>query len=177
MKDNFKNDFSRNDNNFNERILTEFSDDNYCKSNKEKKCSIRIIKAKGEPHKVKLKDLAQDLQNLAPANFTKKEKNKILFSKKIIVIDSDKNKKKNHNQFKRAPKYKEFKYFDEVEVKKGAFPKSKYFMNFQYDNGAVRINKNNDKMDEIQGDITVKFNDMKHFVSTNIDQTLKTLEK
>ena len=50
-------------------------------------------------------------------------------------------------------------------------------MNFQYDNGAVRINKNNDKMDEIQGDITVKFNDIKHFVSTNIDQTLKTLEK
>ena len=82
MKDNFKNDFSRNDNNFNERILTEFSDDNYCKSNKEKKCSIRIIKAKGEPHKVKLKDLAQDLQNLAPANFPKKEKNKMLFSKK-----------------------------------------------------------------------------------------------
>ena len=139
--------------------------------------SIRIIKAKGEPHKVKLKDLAQDLQNLAPADFTKKEKTKILFSKKIIVIDSDKNKKKNHNQFKRAPKYKEFKYFDEDIVTKGAFPKTKYYMNFEYDKGAIKISESNNKMDKIQDDINVKFNDIKKFVNNNIDETMKTMEK
>ena len=180
-QDNFKIDFSKNEDNNNERILTDFSDNNYySQSNKEKKFTIRIMKAKGEPHKIKLKDLAQDLETLTQDDFNNKNKGKnkmLLYSKKIIVIDPDKNKKKNNTQLKSTPKYKEFKYFDEVEVKKGAFPKSKYFMNFQYDNGAVRINKNNDKMDEIQGDITVKFNDMKHFVSTNIDQTLKTLEK
>ena len=177
MKENFKNDFSRNDNNLNERIVTDFSDDKYCKSNKEKKYSIRIIKAKGEPHKVKLKDLAQDLQNLAPANFPKKEKTKILFSKKIIVIDSDKNKKKNHNQFKRAPKYKEFKYFDEDIVTKGAFPKTKYYMNFQYDKGAIKISESNNQMDKIQDVINVKFNDIKKFVTNNIDETMKTMDK
>ena len=50
-------------------------------------------------------------------------------------------------------------------------------MNFQYDKGAIKISESNNQMDKIQDVINVKFNDIKKFVTNNIDETMKTMDK
>lgn len=149
----------------------------------DKKFNIRIIKAKGEPHKIKLKELANDLLINEGDSFRMKTNlNRMMFSKSITIYDphAKKNKPTHKKIQTKSPqkKYlKDIKYLDEDVVKKGAFPKRFYLMNYTYDNGAEEIKKNNNKMDIIQDDITSKFNDIKQLVSTSIDETYQTLEK
>ena len=67
--------------------------------NNSKKFNIRIIKAKGEPHKIKLKDLAKDIENNTQDDFRlRTNQNKMLFSKTITIIEP--NEKKNKTTYK-----------------------------------------------------------------------------
>ena len=183
----FENTFNENHkeisrNEFKERTIDKIITDTTNNTN-DKKFNIRIIKAKGEPHKIKLRELANDLLiNEGDSFRMKTNQNKMMYSKSITIYDPHSKKNDNthkNTQNKSPPKklLKDIKYLDEDVVKKGAFPKRLYLMNYTYDNGAEAIKKNNTRMDVIQDDITSKFNDIKHLVVTSIDETFQDLEK
>jgi hypothetical protein len=145
------------------------------------KYNIKIKKMKGEPFKISLKDLCNIPQdNNEEEVYNNLKKNKLLYSKTITVIDPmmKKNKLFQKNSIKKnAPKkIFESKYLDDEGQKIGEFPKKKYYMNYIFDQGSEAIKNNNTRMSSIEEDLTKEYNVIKHIVSTNIDETLKTID-
>lgn len=144
-------------------------------SDKVQRKKIKFIKIKGEKPLIKLNHLINDF-NLTSNNFTyrSRNKNENLYTKTIRIIEPSKTERISNKKTKK--KINDWKYIDEVQVKKGKFPKFRYYMNYNYDKGAHKIKENNNKMDDIKQHISYKFNEMKVIVNNTIDVTHKNLD-
>ena len=74
-------------------------------------------------------------------------------------------------------KISDWKFLDEIKIKKGNFPKRLYFMNYNFDNQVESIKNKNSQLNNIKNQISFKFNQMKNIVNNSIEFTSKTLEK
>ena len=131
------------------------------------------IKMKGKRQSIRLNDLL-DLQLKNNYSYRSRNKSNNIYSKTITIIEPPKTYRK---KIKIKRKISDWKFFDEVKIKKGAFPKNYYYMNYNYDNQAEGIKENNYKLNNIKNQISFKFNQMKNIINNNIDFTSKTLDQ
>jgi len=131
------------------------------------------IKMKGKRQSIRLNDLL-DLQLKNNYSYRSRNKSNNIYSKTITIIEPPKTYRK---KIKIKRKMSDWKFFDEVKIKKGAFPKNYYYMNYNYDNQAEGIKENNYKLNNIKNQISFKFNQMKNIINNNIDFTSKTLDQ
>ena len=131
------------------------------------------IKMKGKRQSIRLNDLL-DLQLKNNYSYRSRNKSNNIYSKTITIIEPPKTYRK---KIKIKRKISDWKFFDEVKIKKGAFPKNYYYMNYNYDNQAEGIKENNYKLNNIKNQISFKFNQMKDIINNNIDFTSKTLDQ
>ena len=130
-------------------------------------------KIKGKRQSIKLNELLDlDLKN--NFSYRSRNNNNNLYSKTITIIEPPKTYRLK-NKIKK--KISNWKFLDEIKIKKGTFPKRLYFMNYNFDNQADNIKEKNSQLNNIKNQISFKFNQMKNIVNNSIEFTSKTLEK
>ena len=144
------------------------SERNYNEHNKNNNINL-----KGKRHSLKLNELI-DLKLNNNYSYRSRNKNTNLYSKTITIIEPPKSYRIK-NKIKK--KISDWKFLDEIKIKKGTFPKRLYFMNYNFDNQADSIKEKNSQLNNIKNQISFKFNQMKNIVNNSIEFTSKTLEK
>ena len=133
-------------------------------SNEKKDKNINLIKSKNR----KLTNEKNKVINSYSNRSRNKNKSQKLLLNKNLTISPFKSYRLNNNN-----KITQWKFLDEIPDNKSAFPKHLYFHNYSYENGIEGIKNNQNKMDEIQRIISLKFNQIKGFINESIDKTPK----
>ena len=141
----------------------------FSEGNKNK--SIHLIQSK-KTNEEKLNDNKLDKKIIN--SFSNRSRNKTnLYFNSLTLNNPSKTYRTINNEKK---KIKDWKFLDEVRLKKSYFPKHLYYKNYNYDNSTKGIKNNQNKMNLIQELIGLKFKQIKVYVNSNIDKTAKDLK-
>ena len=141
----------------------------FSEGNKNK--SIHLIQSK-KTNEEKLNDNKLDKKIIN--SFSNRSRNKTnLYFNSLTLNNPSKTYRTINNEKK---KIKDWKFLDEVRLKKSYFPKHLYYKNYNYDNSTKGIKNNQNKMHLIQELIGLKFKQIKVYVDSNIDKTAKDLK-